>query len=38
VQARRKAIENRARFEGLQIQPSAAYYNDASNREPGDRN
>ncbi len=38
VQARREAIENRERFEGLQIEPSAAYYNDAGNREPGDRN
>jgi len=38
VQARRQAIENRERFEGLQIEPSAAYYNDAGNREPGDRN
>ena len=38
VQARREAIENRERFEGLQIKPSAAYYNDAGDREPGDRN
>lgn len=38
VQARREAIENRERFEGLQIEPSAAYYNDAGDREPGDRN
>ncbi len=38
VQSRREAIENRERFEGLQIEPSAAYYNDAGDREPGDRN
>lgn len=38
VQARREAIENRARFDGLQVQPTSAYFNDSGDRQPGDRN
>ena len=36
--ARRKAIEEREKFAGLQIKPSASVYDDAEKREPGDRN
>lgn len=36
--ARQKAIDNRERFFGLQIRPTASYYDDAEEREPGDRN
>ena len=35
-EARKKAIANRERFFGLQIKPTASYYNDAEEREPGD--
>lgn len=37
-EARKKAIANRERFFGLQIKPTASYYDDADEREPGDRN
>ena len=37
-EARKKAVANRERFFGLQIKPTASYYNDADEREPGDRN
>ncbi len=38
VDARRKAIANRERFFGLQIKPSASFYDDAEERKPGDGN
>ncbi len=37
-EAREKAIANRERFFGLQIMPTSSYYDDAEEREPGDRN
>jgi len=37
-EAREKAIANRERFFGLQIMPTSSYYDDAEDREPGDRN
>jgi choline/glycine/proline betaine transport protein len=37
-EAREKAIANRDRFFGLQIKPTSSYYDDAEEREPGDRN
>lgn len=37
-EARKKAIANRERFFGLQIKPTSSYYDDAEEREPGDRN
>nr|WP_320189721.1 BCCT family transporter [uncultured Desulfobacter sp.] len=37
-EAREKAIANRERFFGLQIKPTSSYYDDAEEREPGDRN
>jgi choline/glycine/proline betaine transport protein len=38
AEARRRAIRERERFVGLQIKPTASYYDDAEKREPGDRN
>lgn len=37
-EARKKAIRNRERFSGLQIKPTASFYNDADEREPGEGN
>ena len=37
-EAREKAITSRERFSGLQIMPTSSYYDDAEEREPGDRN
>jgi len=38
TEAREKAIRERERFDGLQIQPTASYEDDAEGREPGDSN
>jgi len=38
AEAREKAIRDRERFVGLQIQPTASYEDDAEGREPGDSN
>ena len=35
---RKAAIEDRAAFEGLQIDPDIDFYPEAANREPGDKN
>ena len=35
---RQQAIQNRDPFYGLQIDPSASYYDEAPEREPGDNN
>lgn len=35
---RQRAIRNRDPFYGLQVDPSASYYDDAPQREPGDTN
>ena len=37
-EARRRAIINRPRFEGLQIAPDIDFYPEVADREPGDRN
>ena len=37
-EARSKAITNRRTFLGLQIEPTASYYDDAENKEPGEGN
>ncbi len=37
-EARRKAIEERERFKGLQIRPTASIYDDAEKKEPGEDN
>ncbi|VGO22988.1 hypothetical protein SCARR_05087 [Pontiella sulfatireligans] len=37
-EARRKAITERKKIKGLQVEPTAAFYDDAEKREPGDRN
>ncbi len=36
--AKKKAIEERRPFYGLQIEPTASYYNEAHGRKPGDKN
>ncbi len=36
--ARRKAIQDRQEFRGLQIAPTASFEDDADGREPGDQN
>lgn len=36
--AREKAIRNRKRFIGLQIHPTASYYDNAEDKEPGEDN
>jgi len=36
--ARKKAITKRSTFLGLQIKPTASYYDDADNKEPGEDN
>jgi len=36
--ARRKAIQDREQFRGLQIAPTASFEDDAEGREPGDQN
>jgi len=38
AEAREKAIRERERFVGLQLQPTASYEDDADGREPGDNN
>jgi choline/glycine/proline betaine transport protein len=38
ARARREAIENRPRFEGLQIVPEVEFYPEVAHREPGDTN
>lgn len=35
---RQEAIDARERFFGLQVEPEVSYYDDAPQREPGDRN
>ncbi len=35
---REQAINNRAKFEGLQVDPDIDFYPEVSDREPGDRN
>jgi len=37
-EARRKAINNRDRFRGLQIRPTASIFDDAEKQEPGENN
>lgn len=37
-EARRKAVKERQRFRGLQIRPTASFYDDAETREPGEGN
>ena len=37
-EARRKAIKERERFKGLQIRPTASFYDDAEKKEPGEDN
>ena len=37
-EARRKAVLERERFEGLQIRPTASFYDDAEKKEPGEDN
>jgi len=37
-EARRKAIKERERFRGLQIRPTASFYDDAEKKEPGEDN
>jgi len=37
-EARRKAIQERERFRGLQIRPTASFYDDAEKKEPGEDN
>jgi len=37
-EARRKAVRERERFRGLQIRPTASFYDDAEQREPGQDN
>ena len=36
--ARRKAIKERERFRGLQIRPTASFYDEAERKEPGEGN
>lgn len=36
--ARRKAIQERERFRGLQVRPTASVYDDAERKEPGENN
>lgn len=35
---RKKAIEEREQFEGLQVEPEASFYDEGGHREPGDTN
>lgn len=37
-EARKKAITKRRTFLGLQVEPTASYYDDAENKEPGEDN
>ena len=37
-EARRKAVKERERFRGLQIRPTASFYDDAEKKEPGEDN
>ncbi|MBD3219607.1 BCCT family transporter [bacterium] len=37
-EARRKAIKERDKFTGLQIRPTASFFNDADKKEPGEDN
>jgi len=37
-EARRKAVQERERFKGLQIRPTASFYDDAEKKEPGEDN
>lgn len=37
-EARRKAVKERERFKGLQIRPTASFYDDAEKKEPGEDN
>jgi len=37
-EARHKAISERERFKGLQIRPTASFYDDAEKKEPGEDN
>ncbi|MCG8334393.1 MAG: BCCT family transporter, partial [Proteobacteria bacterium] len=37
-EAREKAIKNREKFMGLQVKPSASFYDDADSKEPGEGN
>lgn len=37
-EARRRAIEQRPKFEGLQVEPDNKYYEEIADREPGDTN
>ena len=37
-EARRKAISERERFKGLQIRPTASFYDNAEKKEPGEDN
>ncbi|MBW2520480.1 MAG: BCCT family transporter [Deltaproteobacteria bacterium] len=37
-EARRRAIKERERFKGLQIRPTASFYDDAEKKEPGEDN
>ena len=38
IEAREKAVRNRGRIAGLQLEPTASVEDDAEGREPGDRN
>lgn len=37
-EARRKAVNDRERFHGLQIKPTASYFDEAGKQEPGENN
>jgi len=37
-EARRKAVKERERFKGLQIRPTASFYDNAEKKEPGEDN